>query len=603
MISEKKQKRDFILTQFRPYTKYIALLIFLFFIASAFDGISIGLLVPLLAGLQKVQNYEELPKILQSVIELFARYPIEKQVIISLVFVVSSILLKNLFLGISRYMSYSLTARLIANIRSQIISTLMLVGIGFYSNVKTGDLVEKTIFNTIMTEEIIRNATELIDYIASFTILTVLLIIFSWKLTIVTIILGALIALGVSIYIKRLEIYGHKFLDNSRELTSTLQENLSGIEVIKSFTKENEQLEKLKDKIENHAKTHVNLTFGNYMVHILTEALGVIAMAVLFLVAIKTSGMDYKIVLTQLLPFIYILARMLPLIKLINQSRGIIVSRWPGFEAVYDLIRLDNKPLIKDGNKNFVGIKSAIHLKSVKFSYNDDDIYALNNVNFQIPKGKTTAIVGQSGAGKSTITNLLLRFYDPQGGNIYIDDEPLTTFKINSYRRHIGIVSQDTFIFNDTVKNNIAFGAFEETSDDKVVEAAKKAGADEFISSLSNGYNTILGERGLKLSGGQRQRISIARAILKDPEILILDEATSSLDTRTEQLIHKAISELSCNRTVIIIAHRLSTIKSADQIIVLKNGRVAEIGNEKELMGNEGEYHKLAQANIILDDA
>ncbi len=603
MKSDRQQKRAFILKQISPYKKYIALLILLFFIASAFDGISIGLLVPLLASLQQVQNYGELPKILQSVIELFSRYPIEKQVIISLVFVVSSILLKNLFLAISRYLAYWLTTRLIVNLRSQIIDTLMLVGIGFYNNVKTGDLVEKTIFNTVMTEEIIKNATELIDHFASFTILMALLIIFSWKLTFLTIILAALIAFGVSIYIKRLSLIGQNFLVASRDLTATLQENLSGIEVIKSFTKERTESEKLKGKIENHASSRLNLLFGNYMVHILTEALGVIAIAFLFLVAIKTSDMDYKIVLTQLLPFIYILARMLPTIKMINQARGIIVSRWPALDAVYDLIRLDNKPLIKNGDKNFTGIKRSIHFKSLSFSYNDDDKYALKNVDFQIPKGKTTAIVGQSGAGKSTITNLLLRFYDPQGGNVCIDDEPLTNFKINSYRKNIGIVSQDTFIFNDTVKNNIAFGALEDTSEDKIIEAAKRAGAHEFIANLPDGYNTILGERGLKLSGGQRQRISIARAILKDPEILILDEATSSLDSTTEQLIHKAITELSLNRTVIMIAHRLSTIKSADQIIVLKNGSVSEIGKEKELLGNEGEYYNLAQAHILLDDA
>lgn len=602
MNNEKKLKREFILKELSPYKKYIALLIFLFFIASAFDGISIGLLVPLLASVQQVQNYDELPKILQSIVRIFAGYPVEKQIILSLLFVVSSVLLKNLFLGISRYMSYWLTARLIANLRSQLINTLMLVGIGFYSNVKTGDLVEKVIFNTIMTEEIIRNATELLDYLASFTILIALLIIFSWQLTIVTIILAALIAFGVSIYIKRLETYGHQLLDNSRELTADLQENLSGIEVIKSFTKERKQSEKLKSKIENHARSHLNLIFGNYMVHILTEALGVIAMAVLFLVAIKTSDMDYKIVLTQLLPFIYILARMLPLIKLINQARGIILSRWPGFNAVYDLLRLDNKPLIKDGDKTYAGIHKDIRFCSVGFSYNDDKTLALSNVSFDIPKGKTTAIVGKSGAGKSTIINLLLRFYDPQEGKILIDGEPLVNFHVESYRKNIGIVSQDAFIFNDTVKNNIAFGALEEPTDNIVIEAAKRAGAHEFIESLPQGYDTVLGERGVKLSGGQKQRVSIARAILKNPEILILDEATSSLDTKTEQLIHQAITELSQNRTVVIIAHRLSTIKNAEQIIVIKDGSVSEIGNEKELLDNEGEYHNLAQANIILDD-
>jgi len=206
--SEKKLKRDFILNQIRPYKKYIALLIFLFFIASAFDGISIGLLVPLLTSLQQVQNYEELPKILQFIIDFFAQYPVEKQVVISLVFVVISVLLKNIFLAISRYLAYWITTRIIVNLRMQVINTLMFVGIGFYNNVKTGDIVEKTIYNTIMTEEIVKNATELIDYFASFTILMTLLVIFSWKLTILTIILAAVIAFLVSIYINRLSVIG-----------------------------------------------------------------------------------------------------------------------------------------------------------------------------------------------------------------------------------------------------------------------------------------------------------------------------------------------------------------------------------------------------------
>lgn len=602
MNSEKKLKREFILNHIRPYKKYIALLIFLFFIASAFDGISIGLLVPLLASLQQVQNYEELPKILQYIINFFDQYPVEKQVVISLVFVVVSVLLKNIFLAISRYLAYWMTTRIIVNLRSQVIDTLMFVGIGFYNNVKTGDLVEKTIYNTIMTEEIVKNTVELIDYFASFTILMALLIIFSWKLTILTIILAALIAFGVSIYINRLSLIGQKFIVNSRELTAIIHESFTGIQVIKSFNMENRQKQAINQQLEKTAKNHLRIVFGNYMVHIITEALGVIAIGVLFIIAIKMSDMSYKIVLTQLLPFIYILARMLPTLKMINQARGVIVSRWPGFEAVYELIRLDNKPIIKDGADDFTGIKNSINFNSVMFSYNNDDKYALNNVDFQIPKGKTTAVVGESGAGKSTITNLLLRFYDPQYGEVLIDNEPLPNFKISSYRRSIGIVSQDTFIFNDTVSNNIAFGNLEETSQELIIEAAKRAGADDFISNLPDGYDTFLGERGIKLSGGQRQRISIARAILKDPEILILDEATSSLDSTTEQQIHSAITELSQNRTVIVIAHRLSTIKNADQIVVLNEGRVSEIGTEKELLSNKGDYYKLTQASIILDD-
>ena len=594
MTDERKLKRKFVLDLLSPYKKYIALIFVLSFFAAAFDGISIGMLVPLLGGIQQITNYSQLPEVLQSLIKIFSGYPIEKQILLSLILVVLALVLKNLVLAVFYYLTYWLTARLIQNLRVRVVNTLMAVGIGFYNNVKTGELVENIIYNTVHTDEIFKKSSEMINLIMSFLIFLALLVVFSWKLTAVTIVLSAIIAFGVSIYIKKISLYGFKMIDSGRELTASLHETLSGIQVIKSFTKEREQTIKLRNRIERHAANQLNLNFSTFMVHVITEALGVLAIGILFLIAIKSADMDYRLVLTQMLPFVYILARMLPVIKQINQARGIIVSRLPALDAVYDLIRLDNKPVLRDGDKPYTGLKSGIRFESVTFSYGGGERAALTDAGFFIPKGKTTAIVGKSGAGKSTIINLLLRFYDPQTGDIFIDDEPLRNMAVESYRRNIGIVSQDTFIFNDTVRNNIAFGLIGEPSDEVITDAAKRAGADEFISGLPEGYDTILGERGIRLSGGQRQRISIARAILKNPEILILDEATSSLDTRTEELIHKAITELSRNRTVVIIAHRLSTIKNADQLIVLRDGRVSETGSETELMERRGEYYELA---------
>lgn len=592
---QKSDKRKFVLELLSPYKKYIALLFVLSFFAAALDGISIGMLVPLLSGIQQIKNYGQLPEILQSFIRIFAAYPIEKQILLSLTLVVLALVLKNLVLAVFYYLAYWLTAKTTEDLRGRVVDTLMTVGVGFFDNVKTGELVENIIFNTMLTDEAIRKSIEMINQIMSFVLLLALLVVFSWKLTGVTIVLSALIAFGVSIYIKRISLYGLRLIESGKELTATLQENLSGIYVIKSFAREKEQARGLKARIGKHASNQLNLNYSNFMVHVITEALGVLAIGVLFLIAIKGSDMDYRLVLTQMLPFIYILARILPVIKQINQSRGIIVSRIPALDAVYDLVRLDNKPVLKDGDKPYEGLGSGIRFESVTFSYDNDDRAALAEADFFIPKGKTTAIVGKSGAGKSTIINLLLRFYDPQEGHILIDEEPLVSFRVESYRKSIGIVSQDTFIFNDTVRNNIAFGLTgEQRSDEIITDAAMRAGADEFISRLPQGYDTILGERGVRLSGGQRQRISIARAILKNPEILVLDEATSSLDTRTEELIHNAITDLSRNRTVVIIAHRLSTIKNADQLIVLKDGRVSETGSEPELMELKGEYYKLA---------
>jgi subfamily B ATP-binding cassette protein MsbA len=596
LTNNRKLRRAFVTRLLNPYRKYIALLIILSFLASAFDGISIGMLVPLLSGIQQIKNYSQLPQILQSIIRLFSGYPIEKQILLSLSLVVLALVLKNIILALSYYLSFWITACLTKNLRLHIVDTLMTVGMGFYNKIKTGNLVEDMIYNTRRTEEIVNKSSEMLNYIMSFVILLALLVIFSLKLTAVTIVLAAIIVCTVSIYIKRIAVYGFKLVDSGRELTGLLQESLSGMHIIKSFTKEKDQSLKLRRRIEEHADNDLKLNFSVFMVHVITEAFGVIAIGILFLIAIKSSNMDYKLVLTQLLPFIYILARILPVIKQINQARGAIASRLPAFNAVYDLIKLDNKPLIKDGQKPFAGLNKGIRFDSVTFSYNNDGKTALNCADFFIPSGKTTAIVGKSGAGKSTVINLLLRFYDPQKGVILIDDEPLKDFVLESYRRNIGIVSQDTFIFYDTVRNNIAFGLTDAPSDEMIVEAAKRAGADEFITELPEGYNTVLGERGIRISGGQRQRISIARAILKNPEILILDEATSSLDAKTEEQIHMAITDLSKNRTVIIIAHRLSTIRNAEKIIVLEQGMVSETGEEKELMEKRGEYYTLVMS-------
>ena len=591
---EKKLKREFVLDLVRPYKAHIALLLLLLFLASAFEGISIGMLVPLLAGIQQIKSFDQLPEALRSLIEIFSTYPIETQILLSLTFVVGGVVLKNIFLGVSQYLAYWLTARLIANLRMRVVNSLVHAGMGFYNTVKTGDLVERTIYNTVLTDDLIKKIVEMAGYVMSCIILLVLLVIFSWKLTLVSIVLAAVIAYAVSIYIRRLSSYGRRLVNTGRELTSSLHETLSGIQVIKSFTKEDEQIEKLNTHIENHARHQLNVNFTTFMVHVVTEAFGIVAIGVLFLIAIKSSAMDYRLVLTQILPFIYIIARILPVLKLMNQTRGIIVSRLPAFDTVFDLLRTDNKPQITDGEMTYSGLKDGITFEDVTFAYDEGEMAALSQANFFIPKGKTTAIVGKSGAGKSTVINLLLRFYDPQSGRVLIDGKPLPGYKVKSYLRHVGMVSQDTFIFNDTVRNNIAFGLTGDYTDDIIVDAAKRAGADEFITALTEGYDTMLGERGIRLSGGQRQRISIARATLKNPEILILDEATSSLDTATEQLIHRAITELSKNRTVIIIAHRFSTIKNADQIIVLKDGGVVESGCESDLMKLKGEFYRLA---------
>ncbi len=588
-------KHLFLYNVTRPYRKFAVLLVALSFLASVFDGLSVGMMVPLLSSLQQMQETDKLPRLLRFITDLFANFPVAQQVLYAGGVLILAVLAKNMFLGISTALGTWLTTKLTTRMRFQVVDVLLQVDIAFFQNAQMGHLLEKILANTMTIETIFKR---IIDYIVNLSTLIVLmgmLLILSWQLTLVTFLFALIITFAISRYIRLITRIGQKSALSNRDLNGALAENISGIRIIKYFAKESKQSKLLKDLIEKNRRLRFRLRLGNLLVQNFTEGMGIIALGILFSIAFLNYDMNSKLLLTQLLPFMYVLTRLIPVIKELNHSRSHISSKWPFISMVEELIRRDNKPFLPDGEKPYKGLIDCIEFKNVTFAYEPGDAAALKAANFSIPHGKTTAFVGESGAGKSTIINLLLRLYDPQEGDILIDGQSLKQFRSKSFRETIGIVSQETFIFNDSVYNNIAFGALTPPSKEAIVAAAKKAGAHEFITQLPEGYDTQLGERGTKLSGGQRQRISIARAIIKDPEILILDEATSSLDNHTEKLIHEAIADLSRDRTVIIIAHRLSTIQGADQIIVLKNARVVEIGKEQTLMAQQGEYYKLAR--------
>lgn len=296
----------------------------------------------------------------------------------------------------------------------------------------------------------------------------------------------------------------------------------------------------------------------------------------------------------SLLTFFFVLFRLVPFIQDINGTRSFLSTLQGSADNVKKLLLTDHKSYFKNGKLQFRGLQRSVDLVSVDFGYDTDNL-VLHNVTLTIEKGKTTALVGGSGAGKTTLADLIPRFYDVTEGNIYIDEIDVSKFEINSLRRKIAVVSQDTFIFNTSVWNNIAYG-IPETSDAEVHEAARLANALEFILEMPEGFDTQLGDRGVRLSGGQRQRIAIARALLRNPEILILDEATSALDSVTERLIQESLEKISVGRTVIAIAHRLSTIIKADKVVVLEQGRIVEQGKYQELLQQRGkfwEYHQM----------
>lgn len=594
----------------RPYRTKAGVVIVTSFLSSLCDGISIGMLIPLLSNIQGMEGGEQLPRLLRLATEALASYSVSTQIYLSIGLVVTAILLKNLLLGLSIYLGYQVSSGLAADLRTRATSMLLDVGLEYHHRTKTGELIEKTLYNTGSLEDLARHTVEGIAQAITFLVLFGLLVILSWKLTLITLLIGVVFMWSTSHFTRRLSAIGEDFATSSRELLNGVHENLTGIQVIKAFGREQSQRQRVCGIIRGHRRNSLRLNFGNYMVHLLTDVLGAFAIGGLFIVTMLVYEMDSKVLIVLLFPFVYVITRIIPVLKNINMARAVIVSRWPFMKIVHEFLRLDNKPFVKNGERAYTGLEREIRFDDVTFHYASDTTPALEGVSFRLERGKTTAIVGGSGAGKSTVVALLLRYFDPQQGALLSDDVALDTFDSQSFRRCLGVVSQDVFIFNDTVRYNIGFGADDTLAGDtpagdtvandtvaeeRIIEAARRAGADEFIRGLPEGYDTVLGDRGVKLSGGQRQRISIARAVLRDPEILILDEATSSLDTRTEERIHDAITELGRDRTVVIIAHRLSTIENADWIVVLKDGRVVEEGTARELLARDGEFRRLSR--------
>jgi subfamily B ATP-binding cassette protein MsbA len=380
-------------------------------------------------------------------------------------------------------------------------------------------------------------------------------------------------------------------------LISTTEETLAGLRVIKIFNAEGfvrNRFDQTNNEFRNYIKNWLN---KREMASPSSEILGVLsAIGIILygghLVITKSSSLDAS----QFITYIIIFSQILGPAKAISNAyatlqRGIVAG-----DRIFRIIDLENDIKETQNPVSLDGFKEGLRFENVSFSYGQNQV--LKNVSFEVPKGRMLALVGPSGGGKSTVVDLMVRFYDPEEGRILMDGEDIRNLRIFDLRNLFGMVNQDTILFNDTIFNNIAFGNKDATQE-MVEKAARVANAHSFISESELGYQTKIGDRGAKLSGGQRQRLSIARAILKDPAILILDEATSALDTESEKLVQEAISKLMIGRTSVVIAHRLSTIQNADQILVLEKGQIAETGTHQSLYAQSGLYRKLVDLQSL----
>jgi ATP-binding cassette, subfamily B, bacterial MsbA len=508
--------------------------------------------------------------------------------------IVVFVFLSNLFRYLERMTASGLKVDVVKNMRMRIFENVTRFHIGFFNDQRKGDLISRFTNDISEVEGSVVNGLKSV-FKEPITLIAFIIILFtiSVKLTLFTLIVLPLTGGVISEIIRRLKKKAKLSQEAMGRIVNILDETFTGMRVINAFNARNFVLGKMDRETTTHKRVNLSISRKNELAAPLSEFLGVLVVSViLYYGGQLVIGGAPELPPSRFLLFLTIYASMIQPAK--NFSNG-ITSLQKGTVAAQRIFSvIDLEPVIKNkpNAMPLLEFKTNITFENVSFAY--DREHVLRNINLEIQKGKTIALVGPSGGGKSTLADLVPRFYDPISGDVKIDGTSLRDFDLESLRQHMGVVTQESILFNDTIFNNIAFGMPNVHHND-VVKAAKVANAHDFIMQTENGYDTLIGERGSKLSGGQRQRLSIARAVLKNPPILILDEATSALDSESERLVQDALNNLMMNRTSIVIAHRLSTIQHADEIVVIQNGQVIERGKHDELVTQSGLYRKLSE--------
>ncbi|OUL20099.1 ABC transporter ATP-binding protein [Nostoc sp. 106C] len=577
----------------KPYPGLIILTIILGFSGALFNGVSTTLIVPVILKIvgQEV-NLSSAPPILTMIMSPFDKVPENYRIGVMAGAIVGTIFLKSIASYTGSLASSSLTRLLVSDMREAGLKLLLEIDIDYYAKTRVGDLINRLGGEIGRAASAIGNTIRVIILGITILVFVGLLLSISWQLTIAATFLLSLVTLINQSAISRSRKFGKQLSEMSKAYSIAVLEMLNGMRLVKSTGNEAREFQKITQLIRAREKADFQSQVNSEAIAPLSEVMGVIALMLIVLLS-KTFFADQIVSLsTVILTYLLVLLRVLPLISQLNAIRSGFASTATSVDVVYEFLSLDNKPFMGNGKLTYTTLQEGVRFNSLSFAYPGHEKFVLKDVTLDLPRGKTLALVGGSGAGKSTLADLLPRFYDPIAGCITIDGKDLREFDIISLRKRMGIVSQDTFLFNESVRYNIAYGR-PEASEEEIIAAAKQANAYEFISKLPQRFDTLIGDRGVMLSGGQRQRLAIARALVQNPEILILDEATSALDTVSERLVQTALDDLSRDRTTLVIAHRLSTVQKADQIAVLDQGRVVEIGTHEELLQKGGYYSRL----------
>lgn len=510
--------------------------------------------------------------------------------------IATSALLSNTFRYLGQRTVENMKIRALQRLRNQTYNNVMRLNVGYFTNERKGDIVSRIMADVQVVRFCITNTLQ-VAFREPFLILSyfVGMVAISWKLTIFTLIYLPIVGLIIGRIVKKLRKPALTAQEQFGELTSVLDESIAGVKIVKGYGGEEFFGDRFARINKAYSDVSRKMMYRQQLASPMSEFLGILAAAGL-MVAGGLLVVGGSLDASGFLAYIGIFSQVTRPIRQFTDAFANINQGIAAGERVLSLLDSRSPITEKRDAIALTEFKESIELRNVSFAYEEREV--LSGVSFTIRKGETVALVGPSGGGKSTISDLIPRFYDVTAGEILIDGRNIKEYTLDSLRDKFGMVSQETILFNDTIENNILLGNLD-ASHEEVVAAARVANADGFIGETPEGYNTNIGDRGSKLSGGQRQRLSIARAVLKNPDILILDEATSALDTESEQLVQTALDKLQSGRTSIVIAHRLSTIHNADRIVVIDAGRVAEQGTHDELIAKGGIYAKLIEMQQV----
>ncbi|MCI0716114.1 MAG: ABC transporter ATP-binding protein/permease [Chlorobi bacterium] len=585
----------------KPYRHLLVLSFILVVLFSVFNAASVYLSIPLLKTLftQSGTDLSVLPAKnffdgFRNYIDSFIFSGNDKyeSLLKVCILLLSAYFLKNLFGYMQSILTQYVEKSLITDLRRKLFHKFNSLSLKYFNERKSGDIVSRFITDVNSIQNTVSvTFTDLIKQ--PVLIITFLLMAFfiSWKLTLVSMLTVPLSVLFIIYLGKKLRKYSIRVQEKLGEFTSVISENIYGGKIIRAFSMEDFENRRFEVKLKDYLRSLMKSSIYSNLTRPLTEIVSVVLGVFIIYYAGREIFTGGSLAPEEFIGFLIIIFQLMAPIKDLSTVSNRIQESYAAASRIFEIV--DAKPDVYDTPKSADkrDFTNAIEFKNVSFGYDSGEKLILDNINLTIRKNERIALVGLSGVGKSTMVDLLPRFYDVTGGEILIDGVNIKDIKLKSLRKLFGIVTQEIILFNDTIENNIAAG-HENIGVEKITDASQNANAHDFIMQTENGYETVIGDRGIKLSGGQRQRIAIARALLENAPIMILDEATSSLDTESEALIQDAIERLMKNRTSIVIAHRLSTIKNADRIIVLENGKITSTGKHEDLIKDGKSIYK-----------